>query len=427
MPQIRKPLADVDAEDLQALCLEQAIEDEQIDFKEAIPHKQGADADPWRDNLDLKEYGRDALLQSVVAFANSYGGDLIVGIRETKGQPGRAESVTPIRECDDAAHRLSQAAAAIIDPPIPNLQFRGVRIQGNDGVVVMRVPKSRLAPHRLTSKLHCYQRVRHETKEMSMRQIQDLTFAVARGLEGVDRRFSELKASFRRWSLLDVGVRDPYRYAIRVSGVPSTSDCTLERVHKVDAVQPRIRRVKAIRDGSAAIDLIVPGTTGGLHAWRPLLRGSGSDQLNNTSRVRIEVYCDGVITCEYGREWAAGKETDTAGSFSERSDILYPMQILGMVVNVIESLQRFRIAAGATSTEYALELEVANTGEVQVPLGDMYQGVGKLPSGERLFPRYAIGTSETWQDTIALVHRDIWNSLGEDDADRSLQVQFSSF
>jgi len=276
MPQIRKLLAGIDADDLQALCRDHAVEDEQVDFKEMIPHKQGAGEDPWRDNLDLKPYGRDALLASVVAFANSYGGDLIVGIRETKGQPGRAEAVTPIRDCEDAADRLGRAAAAAIDPPIPNLQFRGVRTHGTDGVIVTRVPKSRLAPHRLSSTLHCYQRVRHETKEMSMRQIQDLTFAVARGMRSIDQRFEELRASFERWGRLspvEQGISPEHRYGIRVSAVPLTSDCTVERVHNVQEMRPRPRRICAVQEDDEVVDLIVPSPGDSFHNWRPLLRG----------------------------------------------------------------------------------------------------------------------------------------------------------
>jgi predicted HTH transcriptional regulator len=32
------------------------------------------------------------LLATIVSFANSYGGDLIIGIRDTGGIPGRAEA-----------------------------------------------------------------------------------------------------------------------------------------------------------------------------------------------------------------------------------------------------------------------------------------------------------------------------------------------
>jgi len=84
---IRKPLADIVQGDLEGLIRDGWFEDEQLDFKTSIPHKDGENRDPWRnpptpEGRRIKEYGRDQLLATVVAFANSYGGDLLIGVRE---------------------------------------------------------------------------------------------------------------------------------------------------------------------------------------------------------------------------------------------------------------------------------------------------------------------------------------------------------
>jgi len=130
MPMIAKALSELRREDFHALLLGPWIEDEQIDFKVTIPYRDGAGEDPWRnaapDARRIREYGRDQLLAALVAFANTYGGDLVLGVREIAGsQPGVAEGFDPLPACEDAAHRLAQAASECVEPPLPALQVRG--------------------------------------------------------------------------------------------------------------------------------------------------------------------------------------------------------------------------------------------------------------------------------------------------------------
>lgn len=49
MPAIRKPLTEISVADLRELCDTDALEDEQIDFKQTIPHKR----ESWNDILSL--------------------------------------------------------------------------------------------------------------------------------------------------------------------------------------------------------------------------------------------------------------------------------------------------------------------------------------------------------------------------------------
>jgi hypothetical protein len=101
MPMIRRPLAQLTRDDFTALMGGTWIEDEQLDFKATIPHKDGVGRDPWRDAATpearrIKEHGRDQLLATIVAFANSYGDDLVIGVREVEGsQPGVADATEP--------------------------------------------------------------------------------------------------------------------------------------------------------------------------------------------------------------------------------------------------------------------------------------------------------------------------------------------
>jgi len=413
MPMIAKALADVSADDLRAFLRPPWSEDEQMDFKVTIPHREGEGRDPWRNAAGpaerrIKDYGRDQLLATVVAFANSYGGDLVIGVREVRSsQPGVAEAFDPLPACEDAAHRLAQAATACIEPQLPSLQVRGIPLEPDgSGIIILRTPRSRGAPHRLTTNKECYHRVRHETLPMTMRQIQDLTFNVARGLEAVNRRLDEVQQAFKEWAQTIDRPAQTQRLGLRVAAVP-ISDLYIEHVHNVVAIQPAGRsarlRVQPTRQDFA---LNFPFN---IYNWRPALRGSEAYHQNDRYHARVGIYCDGTLKYE----WLNDVRMEFGGG---RSYALYPGWYFAMIVNAAETAEKFRVAAGAAAVEYALETEVLCTNDVQVMrlTNDWIDAAGVYPAGSHRFPRYVIGPAAQLRDTYELVYRDFWNSIGID-------------
>jgi len=414
---IRKELAEIAKDDLVALCDERWLEDEQIDFKQTIPHKEGEGKDPWRDQKVIKDHGRDQLLATVIAFANSYGGDLVIGIREASGtQPGKAEAIEGIPACEDAAHRLAQMARSCIDPPFPGLQVRGVPVaEDGSGVIILRTQRSRAAPHRLIT-LHgamkeCFHRVRHETLAMTMRQIQDLTFSVARGLDAIDRRFAETRRSSQSWA--QTPAPDMKRFCIRVATIAS-DDVILEHVHNVEDVRPEQRNARLkLRADQASIDLVFPFVFYA-HQWRPVLRGSQSEMQQDSRQGRICVHCNGTIT--YDLAFQIPVSEDNLERVRQRAHILYPGWFFAIIVNAVESAHRFRVAAGVPMVDYGMEVEIVTSHDLPVMrFGNAwYDPAGTFPADTYEFPRYVIASPETWRETYLLVYRDFWNSIGID-------------
>jgi predicted HTH transcriptional regulator len=102
-------------------------EGSQLEFKEALATRDGQ-PDRWM--VDQKRIGvnaRDDIAKEVVAFANAYGGVIIVGVEETEDNPKRSKQLhTPmIPRVVDCAEQLAQSLRSIIDPPLPML--RGAR------------------------------------------------------------------------------------------------------------------------------------------------------------------------------------------------------------------------------------------------------------------------------------------------------------
>jgi predicted HTH transcriptional regulator len=100
---LSKSLDTVNAEDVLALI--GWPESAQLEFKQEIPGRDGK-ADPWSEGREYGTYGRDKLFKEVVAFANTTGGTLILGIAETSSKPPLADVISPISRCHDLAERL---------------------------------------------------------------------------------------------------------------------------------------------------------------------------------------------------------------------------------------------------------------------------------------------------------------------------------
>lgn len=415
VPMIRKPLADIVQGDLEGLIRDGWFEDEQLDFKASIPHKDGENRDPWRnpptpEGRRIKEYGRDQLLATVVAFANSYGGDLLIGVREAAAsQPGRAEALDPLPDCYDCARRISQAANECIEPPLAALQVRAIATGADGaGVVILRTPHSRGSPHRLRTVKDCYHRVRHETLSMTMRQIQDLTLSVSRALDLLEKRLAQSRDAFSKWTQTGVAHPDRSRLCFRVTAIPVTDDVYMEQVHNVPAVRPGYRAVQLqVNPNGRQFGLPFPLTPG---QWRPVIRGTQGEAQAGTRRIRTAVYCDGTVSYEYVAEFVEPAQGDMA----VRPFALYPGWHFATVVNAVETLERVRQAAGVPSVEYALEIELVTTRNMPVLRmgGDLFDPAGELPAGVNLYPQYVVGSADTWRDLYRLMWRDFWNSIG---------------
>jgi hypothetical protein len=101
----------------------------------------------------------------------------------------------------------------MIDPQIPVIEIAAVPIEGEAGVVAVRVPRSRNAPHRCKATLVCYVRRRDRTEMLTMREIQDLTLQLDRGLGAIEQRFRERAETIQLW-------KRPDALVLRATGIP---------------------------------------------------------------------------------------------------------------------------------------------------------------------------------------------------------------
>ncbi len=130
------PLERIGEGDLQRLIVAQAAETLYIDYK--------------RETYGTNDDARAEFLADISSFANTAGGDIVIGMDETGGVPTGfcPLSVNP----DVERQRLESMALAGLEPRVAALQTRAVSLAAGGNVLIVRVPRSYNPPHRIIFK-----------------------------------------------------------------------------------------------------------------------------------------------------------------------------------------------------------------------------------------------------------------------------------
>ena len=361
---------------------------------------------------------RDAVLEEVTAFANAFGGTLLLGIRESDAKPPVAEEIAPLPRCTELSERLKLMFRDCVEPPLPFIEIVGVPIQDNSGVVVIRVGKSRLAPHRVATTLRCPIRKQDRCEKMTMREIQDMALNISRGLEGLERRLQEraeqLPGEFDK-------LGDPQNsFGIRMTALPVGDEIRFDRVfsqhHIIEELQEPWRSVIETKANGEQVNLddlphqIQP------NFWRPMLRAARAETDSNHEPAKRklssyrEIHCDGLI------EWALlSCETSP---MEEKTCPFLPNWPIVLLANLIAWAHRVRDVAGAPMAEYAVEIELCARGP-RVKIANLSNNhrlpwLGLLAEGSMNFPRYSLTNADEAVRLLNRFKRDFWNSFGKD-------------
>lgn len=402
LPIFTKPLDLVTDDDVAELIDQQWPESGTVEFKENLPGPKGR-PDPWWNGGAIADRSRDELLSEVVAFSNSHGGTLVLGIMEASDKPPRAVGWKPLPRCGELADRLTEQIRQCVEPRIPTFEIRGIPIEKDgSGVVVIRVPFSRHRPHRLETTRHAYHRKADRCEKMTMREIQDLTLFAERRSGEIDRAFEERRDSFRKWITEIPGIGDrETKLAIRGTAIPASADVYVEKVVGNNEFFPRLRQFGGELNGP--VELFVPGTrSGGFQPERPIFRGAQRTRDVSGSAAYQEVQKDGTIEIAY--------------KIARRDGVLLFLPwIMGVCANVLVGAHSFRTAAGAPDIEYLFELELsAWRGDLEIGrFGsgsiDMLLGVAEP---NPLVIRLSIGAPDEFTRLLNIILDDICDAAG---------------
>ncbi|MEM9805607.1 MAG: ATP-binding protein, partial [Cyanobacteria bacterium P01_D01_bin.56] len=331
----QKRLLDLQQSDVERLIDEKVTENSEVEFKKTLPTKKG-EPDPWiRGDNRIGDRARNEIIEELIAFANAYGGYLVLGMQETDDKPPRANGIHALPQCVELAERLRFQCRDCIEPQIPLLEIVGIPFTADgSGVIVCRVPKSLMAPHRHTVTKECYVRRADRSEKMTMREIQDLTLQIERGLNVLEKRLETQRLQFNKQlqSTLD---KCPKSIGIRLTTFPLVP-ILIEQAFRDESVQPTLRAITGLLNGKSIRFELPSHYMGGDRSQRPILRGFRRESGVDIFKIVQEVYQNGWMDHSMFISYTAEKEY-----------AIWPDWVLCLLGNAMLSIEKIRKAANA--------------------------------------------------------------------------------
>ena len=420
---LSKPADQINLDDINALIASKVPEGEQIEFKENLPAR-GQTPDPWVDGGDqIGDRAKDKILEEVVAFANAHGGALLLGIGESNSRPPVATRISPIPRCADLAESLQLVFRDRVQPQLPRLEVFAIPMKGESGAIILRVGRSRLAPHgvKIQKKFVCPIRRSNRCEEMTMREIQDMTLNVSRGLERLEKRLGERSECFHQE--FDCLKTPEDAFGIRLTAIPVGEEIRLDRVFwkgrlAEEFQKPQISVFRKPENGSKT-ELLGLKHIYGLSAssWRPRLRAARSEvtlqPLDNLTRSSYqELHFDGLIELGFVSTRSIHPPSSSVGEPTPCD--LSPDLPIVMFADLAVWAELVRKQARAPAAEYALQVEIRVLGGDVSIMRYWNSPLGTFQPGSKRFPKYSLGDSDEIPALVALFERDFWNSFEAD-------------
>ena len=429
---LSKSVDQIGIRDVESLIASGVPEGEQIEFKEELQAKGDGAPDPWMEGKNkIGDRASNEILEEVVAFANAHSGALLLGIKESDTKPPVAESIAPIPRCAELAERLKLVFRDCVEPQLPRIEILAAPTEGESGIVIIRAGRSHLAPHRVTKTLVCPIRRSDRCEKMTMREIQDMTLNVARGLERLERRLLErsecFQQEFQRFDNAAIA------YGLRFSAAPVGQEVRFDRVFREGVLAEDLEEPwHMVRNESTAHKLNGPGINSS--PWRPKLRAARQDCFHEvytyqSVRTYREIHCDGLI--ELGFVSTSECSDDTCEL------LLSPDWPIVFLANLTAWANRVRSQALAPATEYAVDVEIHSFGRPATVLTGnagpswrqssprrprVVETSGRLKQGLTKFPRYSLSDVNEVPSLLESFNCDFWNSIGLDVGDAECKL-----
>jgi hypothetical protein len=404
---LAKPVREMTAIDVAAIATGGVIEDAQTEFKEAVP------GSGWANNLKLDEKGRDGVLKEIIAFANSFGGTLYVGIEETQNEPKRSSALMPVPRVAQLAAILADAMRDSIEPRLLSPEIAAIITDASaeEGVLVVRVSPSPLAPHWNRLRRECYRRIGGTSQTIGMLDIQGITLDRARSAADIEQLYEQRRHAFEdtwnkysaaRAKTLNIvewrpGQDIPAGFAVRCSAIPAFPVKIPDITARDDL---KIGLGPVLRQDRRALSFV---TTTEPPFFRPVLRAWHYDHAVYAGhQFQQLVRGDGVLESVYM-------------CIEEIKEARLPVEyLLTLAFGMIFTVEVFRARTGTMAVPYELELEVRTRGDVDVLyyFHEAQPGALRLLESRTLFPRYLLEGRAHVEAVVKAVQHDLWNAMG---------------
>ncbi|WP_199084644.1 ATP-binding protein [Bosea sp. ASV33] len=221
-----KPIELVTLEDIDQLISDKVAEGRRIEFKSDIPvsaeeqrvHAKGNPGEraldrSWVQGKKFSKFGRDALLEEIVAFANAEGGTLILGMEETSDQPARASHINRLPDVAGLERRLRDVIVDCIEPRLPYFAVRALPIaKDGSGIVLIETGASALSPHWVSWSRKPTIRREDRCDTLTMSEVHEMVLRHSRRIDAMTSLLVAERVSFFKAFRDNVRRRKPSNY-----------------------------------------------------------------------------------------------------------------------------------------------------------------------------------------------------------------------
>jgi hypothetical protein len=429
-----KAIDQVTFQDLTQLVNDGVAEDRRIEFKADLPVsaeqqkaqlKLSSAARPvdrsWTHGNSLAKFGRDALAEEVVAFANADGGTLILGMEETDEAPPRAKGINPLPDVAGLERRLRDSLASCIEPRLPYVAVRALPTTADgSGVILIETGPSVLGPHWVTYTRKPTIRREDRCDPLSMPEVHDMVLRHARQIDSYLSKSHAERTAFVQAFAAYFRSKKPDNYLgedsrifevwLRQTGQAALGAQVTLTPH-FDLAIPRLESMAGLVPSPNAISLVAnsqPRSTDYVDVYSyasgnaaKVLGGMKADQSGGFDK-KVRVMRDGRVTVSFMQIRSLQACTCSADLIIGAS---------GFVLGVYDRLRR-RSSYPAAPAD--LTLDICTRGHVGV--GD-YEGAGPHGSYGRLaehtpFPSYTLGDAEDISELLQEISADLMNAGG---------------
>ncbi len=408
-----KPLSDLTWSDFEEIVAKGLEEDQTLEFKEALPVKDGS-LDPWQLGGDkISAYARDALAEEVVAFANAYGGVVIVGIEETDDNPRRAKAFkTPlVRNCVECVERLGYALRSRFDPPISGFDIRPIPKPKGDGegLIVIRVASSTLSPHGVGRPPEAYVRRGGAKEPLTMRDLHNLFWESRSRRE----RIHDIRQE-RQQFMMELETKKKAGRLIRSDGQPVTASqphlmfrCSVVPEQSLglngiasELITNHFARPEILMKGNPAIPAFGKGALP--YGWRPKAHAAQADDFTHRMYSLWTIGDNGLVEVI---GFSLGQEAENKH---------YPGWFSLAVAQVILMAEKLRLRAGRPDVPLVIDAQFRHEGTAlaKVDRESMWDLSPGVPDENVKIGPFVIAARGDIPNIYQEFEREIWFGLG---------------
>ena len=157
---------DIDINTLQGLIENEVCEDKTLEYKRQMPGKADSDLVPF--------------LATVSSLANTAGGDFLLGVVAKDGKPVALPGIE-IENLDGEILRFDQLLRDRLEPRLPHVDIHPIKVAHDKYVLVFRVLRSWIAPHRVKKNSKFYARNSAGRYELDVGELRT-AFSMSEGL-----------------------------------------------------------------------------------------------------------------------------------------------------------------------------------------------------------------------------------------------------